>query len=295
MNSNLNNYFEYYKFLSDLDNVSLNFGPVSDANEHPLEQIYIANIFKNLVKSPKFCLYHFYIISANSTHDFTFDQSSIVFYLSNENHNIPDNIRAAKAIFSPYCPLKDDLRPDNCYPIPLGYNGSQVDLSFIEIQDRYHEVFFSGNIHRRRISFFLNSLIYLLIRKVRSIFSSSKLIDLFMFNRKFTGGLSAENYSKILMNTKIALVPEGYISNISFRFFEAARFGCVIITPKLYDYWFFKEFTGIQIDHWGQLNGKIKSLSKNPLLLKDIQNRTIDFYANNCSEQAVSNYILTLL
>ena len=35
-------------FMAELPNVSLNFGPVEDENAHPLEQVYLSNIFKNL-------------------------------------------------------------------------------------------------------------------------------------------------------------------------------------------------------------------------------------------------------
>ena len=49
------------------------------------------------------------------------------------------------------------------------------------------------------------------------------------------------------MDTKIALIPEGYLSNNSFRFCEAARYANIRITPKLYKYWFYKNFPGIQV------------------------------------------------
>lgn len=292
MNTKLIEYISIYNSLSNLENVSLNFGPVKDINTHPLEQVYLANIFKNLQQSPDFHKYHFYIISSNSKYDFKFDKMSIVFYMSNEDHQIPDNILKAKAIFTPYCPVDRNQRPDNCYPIPLGYNGSQEELPFIDIKDRYFDTFFSGNIHRRRILFYANSLLMINLRKASKVFKPENRKNFFMFSRKFTGGLSPAEYSEILMNTKIALVPEGYISNISFRFFEAARFGCVIISSKLYDYWFFKDFPGIQINHWGQLYKKVRCLLKNPTLLMDIQNQTLNYYQKNCSEEAVSDYVL---
>ena len=281
-----------HKFLSDLDNVSLNFGPVTDVRIHSLEQVYIANIFKFLVKYSIFKNFQFYILSANSEYNFKIDKSSIVFYLSNEDHSVPDNILKAKAIFTPYCPLEIDKRPANCFPIPLGYNGSQVDLPIIDMESRINDTFFSGNIHKKRIPFFLNSLIFLNRRKLLNAFNVASSKDLIYYNRKFTGGLSAEDYSNILMNTKIALVPEGYMSDISFRFFEATRFGCVVITPKLYNYWFFKDFPGIQIDHWGQLHSKVNYLFKNPSLFLEIQKKTLQYYKNSCSEEAVSKFVL---
>ena len=59
------------------------------------------------------------------------------------------------------------------------------------------------------------------------------------------------DYAKMMMNTKIALVPEGYLSNNSFRFFEAARSGTVIISADLYDYPFYRPFSGVKINLGG--------------------------------------------
>ena len=41
-------FIKQYEFLEKLPNVFLNFDSVSDQNTHPLEQIYLHNIFKKL-------------------------------------------------------------------------------------------------------------------------------------------------------------------------------------------------------------------------------------------------------
>ena len=127
MNTKKNNFYKNaHTFLDELPNVELNFGPISDTGTHPLEQVYIYNIFKELSKWSFFNKYQFYIIGANAKWDFKIDNNTIVFYLSNEDHKIPNEILKAKAVFSPYCPIIKC--PKNCFPIPLGYNGSLSNL-----------------------------------------------------------------------------------------------------------------------------------------------------------------------
>ena len=115
------------------------------------------------------------------------------------------------------------------------------------------------------------------------------------FNRKFTGGMTPKKYSEILMNSKIALVPEGYLSDISFRFFEAAKFGCVIFTNELYDYWFFKMFPGYELKSWHNLHKKIVNILSDKSLLSEMQKRTMSYYSKYCDEKATCEFIIKII
>ncbi len=291
--SRLNEFQEMHHFLSSQKNVFLNFGAVENAAAPALEQVYLYNIIRELQKWPRFNDFRFYLVTANAPHDFLFDNSCVVFYLSNEDHQIPENILKAKLVCSPYCPTSGAAA--NCLPIPLGYNGSVESLPYKPVDERPFYIFFSGNLHRRRLWFFFHARFYLLLNSVKSFFSNSGVIDKIQFTRKFTGGLSPTEYAQVLMDSKIACVPEGYKSDISFRFFEAAKSGNVIITKTLYDFWFFKDFPGIQLSSWRKLHRTLRWLDTNPSKLKEISQRMLNYYETKCAEPAVAQKVIEVL
>lgn len=281
-------FLENHKYLSSIGNLSINFGPIRNENTHPLEQVFYTNLFKELSRWKRFQEFDFFIIGATKPYNFRFNKKSIVFCLSNETHEIPKDIQSAGLIFSPYAPLRNEIQ--NCFPIPLGYNGSLYNLPLKKIQDRKYDVFFSGNIYKKRKGFYLGIKTHQLLTKFRKIKGSYH--EHLQFNRKFTGGMDPKEYSEILMNTKIALVPEGYLSDISFRFFEAAKMGCIIITKELYDYWFFKEFPGIQMNNWMGLHKQIISILSDQKKLNQIQQLMLSYYNKFCSEEATARYVI---
>ncbi len=290
INTRFQEFLDLHKYLSEIDNLSINFGPVQNVEDHPLEQVFYSNLFKALSQWQDFKQFDFFIIGVNKPYDFKFDKNSIVFCLSNETHTIPKDLLEAGVIFSPYCPLIDQI--PNCYPIPLGYNGSLLDLPMKNITTRKYDVFFSGNVYRKRIPFYLNIKIHQLINAFNKLLSQSTGKEYLQFNRKFTGGMTPKEYSEILMDTKVALVPEGYLSDISFRFFEAAKMGCVILTRELYDYWFFDKFPGCQLKSWRKLHKHLKLILSDSNQLEEMQKEMLAYYANFCSEKATSQFVI---
>jgi len=289
MHTSKTEHFESYRqkhaFMAELPNVSLNFGPVEDENAHPLEQVYLSNIFKNLSQEPHFKNFNFYIIGSQAPWDFEINEKSVVFYMSNEDHVIPESVSKAHAVFTPYCPLNNC--PSNVFAIPLGYNGSLRELPIKPIEERSIDVFFSGNLHRRRGPFFLGTKLFLFMAKMMG-----KPYNLRVgFGRQFGGGLSPDEYSKVLMDSKIALVPEGYISNNSFRFFEASKYGTIVITKTLYDFWFYKNFPGYQRSNWFGLGRLLNRLLSDEAKMKAVHQEMLSYFQSQCSENAVAHYI----
>ncbi|MEM6831578.1 MAG: hypothetical protein AAF551_13795, partial [Bacteroidota bacterium] len=209
--------------------------------------------------------------------------------VSHWTDEIPSDIQKAGLIFSPYAPL--DKKVKNCHPIPLGYNGSLFDLPLKNILERKYDVFFSGNIYKKRLNFYLGARIHQFLMKMKTG-KGRAYHEHMQFNRKFTGGMTPKKYSEILMDSKIALVPEGYLSDVSFRFFEAAKMGCVIITKELYDYWFFKTFPGMQMKSWFGLHKKITTILNDPEKLVSLQKETLAYYESYCNEKATADYVI---
>ena len=278
-------YQDRYAFMANLPNVKLNFGPVQDENKHPYTQVYLSNILEILNQEEQFGDFQFYIISSRIPWDFHVDEHSVVFYMANENHDIPKEVLAAHSVFTPYYSTKN--RPENVFPIPLGYNGSLRELPLKPLNERSIDVFFSGNLHRRRGPFFLGTKLFLWVTQL----AGKKYHLHIRFGRQFGGGFSPDEYSRILMDTKIALVPEGYLSNNSFRFFEATKYGTIVVTKRLYNYWFYKNFPGYQVGNWFGVGMLLNRLLRNPAELKKTHEAILAYYQNQCSESAVAQYI----
>lgn len=278
-------FIDKYNYTKSLPNLHLNFNAVGEEEVHPFEQIYFHGVIKCLVEWSQFSDHNFYLIGSNSPWDYSFDNKSIVFYLSNEDHIVPDSILKAKAIFTPYLPKNG---PKNIFPIPLGYNGSVPKLDVIPINERNVDVFFSGNLHKRRLPFYLGVKAYQFSQQFRS----AKDITNIQFNNSFASGFDPIDYAKMMMDTKIALVPEGYLSNNSFRFFEAARSGTVIISAELYKYPFYDAFPGIRMRSWWGLNKEIRHLLNDKPRLAALQEQILRYYEDHCSEKAIAEYIV---
>ncbi len=285
-------FLDHHAYLSSIENLTLNFGPLGKPGDHPLEQVFFSRLFQILQKWEGFSTFNFFIVGVTHPYDLEFDEKSIVFCISNEDHKIPKDIQKAGLIFSPYAP-NDEL--PHCLPIPLGYNGSLYDLPVKNINERPFDVFFSGNIYKKRLNFYLGARIYRFINRLKKWVGMPHCNDHMQFNRKFTGGMDPKEYSEILVNSKIALVPEGYLSDISFRFFEAAKMGCVIISKELNDHWFFQEFPGIETKNWINLYKHIHTLISDEKALKKLQDKMMSYYEKYCSEEATAEFIIQKL
>jgi hypothetical protein len=246
-------------------------------------------VIRKLSDWPYFQDYNFFLLDSRKPNEFELDENSIVFYLSNENHFIPDYLNAAKVVFTPYFPRNGATK--NVYSIPLGVNGSVPFTSFVPFHQRKIDVFFSGNLHRRRVPFFLVCLWLKFENKINKWIGRKPLNIYIRFTRRFAAGLSPKEYGKMLSETKIALTPQGYDSNISFRFFEAARTGCILVSCKQPDVWHYNQFPGYYVSNWTKLPGIIKHLKKYPEHADLLHQKILDYYRTYCSEDSLANYI----
>ncbi len=113
-----------------------------------------------------------------------------------------------------------------------------------------------------------------------------------LFYKGWAKGLDMEEYSKLMYDSKIALCPNGYTSAETFRYFEAAKAGCVIISePKPYT-WFYSDGPHIEISNWLDLPNLLPNLLKDKQKLEYYHKRTKQWWEDNCSPQAVANYVM---
>ena len=147
----------------------------------------------------------------------------------------------AHAIFKQY--LLPEQERENVYSFPLGYNKKHVEYVNKSLKQRSINAFFAGH-----------------MSSVNRHNHMLPLIESFKVNRPekleiyitsgFNKGLNGEQYSEKLHNSKIAICPPGNVSVETFRFYEAVRSGCVVVSPTLPKTEIYKNVNVVQVDDW---------------------------------------------
>jgi hypothetical protein len=188
------------------------------------------------------------------------------------------------------------------FPIPLGYDKGQLDLPIVPIDQREYDVFFAGSVNHEQFSRW----------SLRNIFGNPKALSrsemiarLRLFaethpdvkvrlsvTRSFHDSESAgvTSYSKDMMNAKICVVPRG-TSFETFRFFEALRYGCIIVTEPLPPRWFYDRSPAIRMRNWRALDETLAALLRDKNAMRQKHEAALKWWNTTCSELAVGTYI----
>jgi hypothetical protein len=216
----------------------------------------------------------------------------------------PSLLEKFNYVFHSYLDKIESL--NNYYHFPLGYSRNlvNVDCKVILSSQRKWNVFFSGNLHSGRKSFYkqiswLGILPFFASHRIQR-FLGLKYDKLWpmshiRFTNGFGKGLNSNDYTHFLYNTKIVLCPEG-ISNVeSFRLYESLKAGCLVIAPKLPFKPFLEGIPIYQAEDWSNLHSIIKPLLEMQATeLDNKQREEIDWWEKHLSERAVANYIIKL-
>lgn len=171
------------------------------------------------------------------------------------------------------------IRAPSLFELPLGTTSWFTGDDSIPINDRAYPVSFIGQYDpytRSDLYQFLNE---------------KKKPDWFIhFYEGWNKGLGPEVYSEVMKQTKIAIVPCGSASLDTFRFYEAAKCGCVILTLNQNNYEFMKGSPHIQAPNWSSSYRYINSLLQKDL--SDLSNKTKNFWKRNLSPVASAEFII---
>ncbi len=191
------------------------------------------------------------------------------------------------AVFRDYC---IHGRYDNAkiFPIPSGYNcrsnGFVMNRMYPEkkIFERKYDLFYSGHTlpHRE-----------VLIKKLDILEGQYNVFC--QSNPGFRSGLNIDDYYALLGDSKICLVPDG-TSIDTYRYTEALGSGCLVITTKKPDLWYYRHAPVTFINIWDELTKELVDK-----VLKDdvdfIQGLIKEYHKACLSEEAVAKYILERL
>ncbi len=191
------------------------------------------------------------------------------------------------------------------YPIPIGYF-KQLDLPIKAIESRGIDVFFAGSVqHIQSAKLTLRGLLNgpkaasrrLMTQKAIDIRDKHPSLNIDLLDTgDFRGSKQAGEvvYSERMMNAKICLVPRG-ASLETFRFFEAMRYGCVVIHEHLPHRWFYQDAPAVCIDSWENLETVVLELLSDQHLLQQYHHRVLEWWERTCSETSVGRYISEIL
>ena len=207
----------------------------------------------------------------------------VVLQTSDEGHEIPAYLGDVFMVFKNYRPF--DPVPNNLHVIPLGYNKDVPALSPKDMTERSLDVFFVGRSHLRKPFF----------EATRKAFSDRPNLNAKIEEASgFRKGISPNAYGKCLVNTKIALSPRG-VSHETFRTYEAMRAGCVVVVDQQLSTWFTNGWPLIEVENWFGVGDLVDELINDPARLTDLSSKTLAWWQQECSEEAVAHYIVRQL
>lgn len=178
------------------------------------------------------------------------------------------------------------------YEIPLGYH-TLVDLEDVPFEQRATDVFFAGSL-AAPLRLDLRPSIASRKQMLAAIEEAKRQLPQLTFDcslQPLRGKFTPADYSRNLMKAKVVLCPRGNFDE-TFRFFEAARSGCVILTEPLPERWYYQNAPAIQLRRWPDLSAKLRELFDDPARLSDLSRQTRQWWNDRASEPAVARYML---
>jgi hypothetical protein len=180
------------------------------------------------------------------------------------------------------------------YDVPLGYFGLE-DVPAIAFGERPIDVSFAGSIEPTR--FTLRPRLAARAQMAAALEdAASRMPQLRVdFSR---GGpmanpqdmLAAGDYSTRLMRSRIVLCPRGTIDE-TYRLLESARSGCVAITERLPERWYYRDSPAVQIDRWSELPGVLERLLADPAALAARGAAMRRWWDTALDERVIARYI----
>ena len=177
-------------------------------------------------------------------------------------------------------------RPAPIWLVPVG-TFNQIELPLKPLAERSTDLFFAGSVShqgrpsiRERISPKVTSRSEMVEHAERLAAERPDLkvemVDTGSFRDSI--GQSGEEYSRALMDARIALVPRGVIAD-TFRFWQAVRYGCVVVTDtmprhrRLYD-----GAPVVKVRRWHDLAEVVAPLLADEARLTELHERSLDWW-----------------
>jgi hypothetical protein len=185
-------------------------------------------------------------------------------------------------------------RPAPQVEVPIGtYN--LLELPLTPLAQRGSDLFFAGSVDQAPgRSAALKAAVMpkglarqAMLRNVERLRGNGLNVDV-----RITEGFQASaasdpaDYSRALMNSRMALVPRGATTE-THRFFQALKFGCIVVTDSIPPSWFYEQAPIIRLRHWDELEETVTPLLADPARLERLHRAALGWWDTACSEEAV--------
>ena len=186
--------------------------------------------------------------------------------------------------------------PPAQFEIPLG-TYRLTDVPFVPIDARPIDVFFAGRAPKlSRVNPRPSVAARLQLRE--AIGKAETALPAWRFEHTFalTGDVlyGPAEYSWKMMNARIVPCPRGNFDE-TYRLFEAAKCGCVIVTEPLPNRCYYRNAPVIQVRSWSELPGILKDLDRDRDRIRDLAASSRRWWEECVSEQAIARYMIERL
>lgn len=208
----------------------------------------------------------------------------IVFTTSLETHDIADCCSQARDVllnFRNYYPLSPH-QDQRMRPLPLGYQGGFKPLLPIKkSSQRLYDYFWTGATNCNRLA----------LQGCLARYCTKNTNGKIVWYEGWSKGLPFEEYAMRMNESRITFAPRGWVSTESFRYFEACMSGCIIISEPKPSFWYYERAPHLWPGRWERVPELIDELLKDPPLLDQIQQYTLDYWQRCGSPRAVASYV----
>ncbi|MCM1372460.1 MAG: hypothetical protein NC113_05950 [Bacteroides sp.] len=258
------------------------------------------------------------------TSNYAKDKKNVLFWIGDEEGCIPSDIvfQRFNWVFKVHLRNENSIQRINgvnvyrkgLYHFPLLTIDDVPELEVLPFNKRKHDVYFCGNLNKNRFPLFyslkekktmkevlVNFLLRYNIRGGVRLFRhwfEGKTFDLsdknthIQFYSGFNQGADYKTYARFLQNSRIVLSPCGFHSTECFRFYEALRQGCIVITEPLPNVECYKDAPCITINSWKELPSILSDQER----LNNFTPQTIrSFYDERLSITGIAKYVFNII
>lgn len=250
----------------------------------------------------------------------------VLFWIGDEKGCIPSDLVFERFnwIFKVHLRDKDAVKCNNginvykkgLFHFPLLTIDEVPVLPVLPFNNRKYDLCFCGNLNRNRFPLYASLkkklnvyeclVEFLLSHNIKGgmrlfkTFFEGKTFDFsnvyknayIHFYSGFNKGADYDSYAWLLQNSRIVLSPCGFHSTECFRFYEAMRQGCIVITEKLPNVYCYQNAPCITIDTWKNLSLVLSDTN----FFEHFTPETItQFYNERLSITGIADYVVKVL
>jgi hypothetical protein len=186
--------------------------------------------------------------------------------------------------------------------LPIG-TFNALDLPVIPLDRRDADIFFAGSVeHKAGRARSLKARVSpkrlareAMLRNVEPLRRAGVKVDV-RITDDFQESARSDpgDYTRALASSRLALVPRGATTE-THRFFQALKYGCVVVTDSVPPIWFYEQAPIVRLRHWDELEAVVVPLLAQPERLERLHREALSWWETACSEEAVGRLMARTL